>query len=372
MAQSPPTVAAPVALPSSRAASQRRHITREQALRRRHRVPRSAAALTDSDDHRRLCRAERPEQPLVRVVHQRARSPSHTGGVHTLPTALRNRRGVAESVRHEALARALAERGVTTTADIHSWTPQSAAPMTDSAWCTTSSVTAGSAMTSTPTASTRPGSPRTGCTPGSLAGRWRPSCMASTACSGRQGPSPITRPSSSTQPSSARANAAHPARRHDRPAWDAALDPPSILSQHEGADHHAHRRDRRDRSRRDQARSTAAASGPRRGCRLADHRREHHHRRRVGRRPPRRRVVVDVADSPSFDDDAVARVLPDLRSQPGDAEASAGVSHHVALSVVGADRLPAAATCAPRSPRKHSSERRASRTRSCGLPSRSN
>ena len=51
-------------------------------------------------------------------------------------------------------------------------------------------------------------------------------------------------------------------------------------------------------------------------------------------------VVVDVCNSPSFEDDAV---LDFFRTSTGNllaAEQTAGVGHHVALSVVGCDRLP--------------------------------
>jgi uncharacterized protein YbjT (DUF2867 family) len=51
-------------------------------------------------------------------------------------------------------------------------------------------------------------------------------------------------------------------------------------------------------------------------------------------------VVVDVSNSPSFED---AAVLEFFRTSTGNilaAEKAAGVKHHVALSVVGADRLP--------------------------------
>ena len=50
-------------------------------------------------------------------------------------------------------------------------------------------------------------------------------------------------------------------------------------------------------------------------------------------------VVVDVANSPSFEDNAV---LDFFETRPRNllaAEASAGVGHHVALSVVGTERL---------------------------------
>jgi uncharacterized protein YbjT (DUF2867 family) len=52
------------------------------------------------------------------------------------------------------------------------------------------------------------------------------------------------------------------------------------------------------------------------------------------------RVVVDVANSPSFEDQAVMTFFLTSGKNLLAAEATAGVKHHVALSVVGADRLP--------------------------------
>ncbi len=52
-------------------------------------------------------------------------------------------------------------------------------------------------------------------------------------------------------------------------------------------------------------------------------------------------VVVDVSDAPSFDDDAVLEHVLTSGRNLAAAEATAGVGHHVALSVVGADRLTA-------------------------------
>lgn len=51
-------------------------------------------------------------------------------------------------------------------------------------------------------------------------------------------------------------------------------------------------------------------------------------------------VVVDVANSPSFEDKAVLEFFETAGRNLLAAEAAAGVDHHVALSVVGADRLP--------------------------------
>ncbi len=50
-------------------------------------------------------------------------------------------------------------------------------------------------------------------------------------------------------------------------------------------------------------------------------------------------VVVDVANSPSFEDKAVLEFFETAGRNLLAAEAAAGVGHHVALSVVGTDRL---------------------------------
>jgi uncharacterized protein YbjT (DUF2867 family) len=50
-------------------------------------------------------------------------------------------------------------------------------------------------------------------------------------------------------------------------------------------------------------------------------------------------VVVDVANSPSFEDQAVMTFFETSGRNLLSAEAAAGVRHHVALSVVGTDRL---------------------------------
>jgi uncharacterized protein YbjT (DUF2867 family) len=51
-------------------------------------------------------------------------------------------------------------------------------------------------------------------------------------------------------------------------------------------------------------------------------------------------VVVDVANAPAWDDDAVLRFFQTATRNILAAEAGAGVNHHVALSIVGADGLP--------------------------------
>ena len=50
-------------------------------------------------------------------------------------------------------------------------------------------------------------------------------------------------------------------------------------------------------------------------------------------------VVVDVSNSPSFEDEAVLEFFETSTRNILDAEAAAGVGHHVALSVVGTERL---------------------------------
>jgi len=52
-------------------------------------------------------------------------------------------------------------------------------------------------------------------------------------------------------------------------------------------------------------------------------------------------VVVDVANAPSWEDKAVLEFFETAGRNLLTAEAAAGVRHHVALSIVGADRLPA-------------------------------
>jgi uncharacterized protein YbjT (DUF2867 family) len=51
-------------------------------------------------------------------------------------------------------------------------------------------------------------------------------------------------------------------------------------------------------------------------------------------------VVIDVANSPSFEDKAVLEFFETSGRNLLAAEAIAGVKHHVALSIVGTDRLP--------------------------------
>src|SRR3954470_18433146 len=52
-------------------------------------------------------------------------------------------------------------------------------------------------------------------------------------------------------------------------------------------------------------------------------------------------VVVDVANAPVWDDDAVREFLTTSTRNLLAAERDAGVGHHIAMTIVGADRLPA-------------------------------
>src|SRR5262245_53411971 len=51
-------------------------------------------------------------------------------------------------------------------------------------------------------------------------------------------------------------------------------------------------------------------------------------------------VVIDLANSPSFEDKAVLEFFETSGKNLLAAEAAAGVRHHVALSIVGTDRTP--------------------------------
>jgi uncharacterized protein YbjT (DUF2867 family) len=54
----------------------------------------------------------------------------------------------------------------------------------------------------------------------------------------------------------------------------------------------------------------------------------------------RAQVVIDLSNSPSFEDDAVLAFFETSGRNLFPAEAAAGVRHHVALSIVGTDRTP--------------------------------
>ena len=59
---------------------------------------------------------------------------------------------------------------------------------------------------------------------------------------------------------------------------------------------------------------------------------------RVLKRPWPARAVIDLANSPSFEDKAVLEFFETSERNLLPAEAAAGVRHHVALSIVGIDR----------------------------------
>ena len=67
--------------------------------------------------------------------------------------------------------------------------------------------------------------------------------------------------------------------------------------------------------------------------------RQHAHRRGRWRKHCRCSAVVDVSNSPSFEDRAVLEFFETSTRNLLDAEAAAGVGHHVVLSIVGTDRL---------------------------------
>jgi uncharacterized protein YbjT (DUF2867 family) len=63
-------------------------------------------------------------------------------------------------------------------------------------------------------------------------------------------------------------------------------------------------------------------------------------------------VVVDVSNSPSWEDNAVMKFFEKSTRNLLTYEAAAGAGHHVALSVVGTERLLESATSAQKSRRK--------------------
>ena len=63
-------------------------------------------------------------------------------------------------------------------------------------------------------------------------------------------------------------------------------------------------------------------------------------------------VVVDVSNSPDWEDNAVMHFFQTSTRNLLAAEAAAGVNHHIALSVVGTDRLQQSGTSAQSSPKR--------------------
>ena len=64
-------------------------------------------------------------------------------------------------------------------------------------------------------------------------------------------------------------------------------------------------------------------------------------------------VVIDLANSPSFEDRAVLEFFETSGRNLLAAEAAAGIRHHVALSIVGPTGRPTMAISAPRSPKRN-------------------
>jgi uncharacterized protein YbjT (DUF2867 family) len=64
-------------------------------------------------------------------------------------------------------------------------------------------------------------------------------------------------------------------------------------------------------------------------------------------------VVVDLANAPAWEDTAVLEFFQTSGRNLLAAETAAGVGHHLALSIVGTDRMPDNGYSAPRSPRRN-------------------
>ena len=82
-------------------------------------------------------------------------------------------------------------------------------------------------------------------------------------------------------------------------------------------------------------------------------------------------VVVDVANAPAWDDSAVMEFFQTSTRNMLAAEAVAGVRHHVALSVVGTDRLPDSGYFRAKVAQEETVKGEPSRTRFCARRSSS-
>ena len=76
-------------------------------------------------------------------------------------------------------------------------------------------------------------------------------------------------------------------------------------------------------------------------------------------------VVVDVSNAPVWDDDAVREFFTTSTRNLLAAERDAGVGHHLAVSIVGADRLPDSGYLRAKVAQEAEIEAGASPTRSC-------
>jgi uncharacterized protein YbjT (DUF2867 family) len=83
-------------------------------------------------------------------------------------------------------------------------------------------------------------------------------------------------------------------------------------------------------------------------------------------------VVVDVSNAPSWEDTAVLAFFEGAGRNLARAEKDAGVRHHVALSVVGTERLQESGYFRAKLAQERSSKGRGSLIRSCGRHSSSN
>jgi uncharacterized protein YbjT (DUF2867 family) len=83
-------------------------------------------------------------------------------------------------------------------------------------------------------------------------------------------------------------------------------------------------------------------------------------------------VVVDVSNSPSFDDDPAMEFFTKSTANLEAAAKAAGVRHYVAVSIVGADQLPKSGYLRAKVAQENSSKNRRFPTRSCAPPSSRN
>lgn len=116
-----------------------------------------------------------------------------------------------------------------------------------------------------------------------------------------------------------------------------------------------------------QARDPSSSTWPRSARGLTRYRSERSHSSRLVRSVAGAQVVVDVANSPSFEDAAVMNFFQTADRNLLAAERAAGVRHHVALSVVGADRRPDSGYLVRRWHKRSCSRTPEFLTRSCDL-----
>ena len=125
------------------------------------------------------------------------------------------------------------------------------------------------------------------------------------------------------------------------------------------------RRHRRNRTHRKKGRDEPSSARPRSGGGIAIIGCQHRHRRGAGASACRRSGGRRCRECASWEDNAVLAFFETSGRNLLAAEAAAGVGHHVALSVVGTDRLLASGYFPRRWPRNNSSRLPRFPTRSC-------